>query len=173
MTRMKIAGIAGALVVGCLLAGPALADGDMSNGWLEGIVRESNGLPTRGIVQIVILKDGNSITTGLVQTALGGLYTFRGLKPDTYEVQVLLGGRPERIWGVMVKPGVRSHMDIKLVPGVELLEIGKPPLVTEPVVVVSEEIARLQAENAAMEAQVERLKKTVRDAGLKVASARR
>jgi hypothetical protein len=90
---------------------------------------------------------------------MGGLYALRNLPPGVYEVSVLdayIGPakfRPQRLHSVLVKPGVRTVLNITMQPGETLQEIGKPVVVAEPAIIVSEELARLRREIAALRAR--------------------
>lgn len=62
----------------------------------------------------------------------GGLYTLDKLKPGVYNLTVEAGElnakpyRPQRIMGVVIKPGQQTTLDITLHPGERLEEVGEP-----------------------------------------------
>ena len=91
---------------------------------------------------------------------MGGLYSFRNLKPGIYDV-ILPKGQivntfycPERIWGVVVKPGQRTALNIIMDQGETYEEIGKPTLPTNPATNVTMELDRLQKQVDDLKQQV-------------------
>jgi hypothetical protein len=75
-------------------------------------------------------ENGNSRRSA--DNNLGGLYTFDNLKPGVYNIIVEAGQlgtihyRPQRILGVVVKPGQETTLDITLHEGTTLEEVGSP-----------------------------------------------
>ena len=67
--------------------------------------------------------------------------------------------RPQRIFGVVVRPGVRTLLNVVLEKGSTLQEIGRPVVATEPVVVFSQELTKLQRQFARLQAEVDSLKR--------------
>ena len=54
--------------------------------------------------------------------------------------------RPLRVWGIMIKPGVRSLQNLTVHNGEAVEEIGQPEVATQKVIIISQELARLQAQ---------------------------
>ncbi len=139
--------------------------GQSQTSWLEGtilsqdrqVLRNTNNYKTGGPTVRVVTPDGATLETSS-DPKMGGLYSLRNLQPGVYEVSVLdayVGPakfRPQRFHGVLVKPGVRTVLNITMQPGETLQEIGKPVVVAEPAIVISEELARLRREIAALRA---------------------
>ena len=132
-------------------------------GWIEGTITDVNGIPPvvagSMAVPIVLKAEGEDVKTGSNPTA-GGFFTFRNLKPGVYEVFIEAAHppdspqplRPVHVSGVVVESGKRTVLNVKMQPGQELEEIGKPAMATQKFVVISEELERLQA-------QIDELKK--------------
>jgi len=143
---------------------PATAQTDQS-GWLEGTVVSKDG---EVITNSVYSGLGGATIRGVRQGGgnfevtsnykMGGLFSVRDLKPGIYEISVTNGvvrgvkHCPQRVFGVLVKPGVRTVLNVKLERGDTLEEIGEPVVATQPAITVSEELARLQR-------QIDELKK--------------
>jgi carboxypeptidase family protein len=145
----------------------AAAQADTS-GWLEGTVTYGQGFVAEHWTVTAIDQSGNGVYVD-VDPAMRGLYTFRSLKPGTYEVRITVnegvwktGYRPQRIFSVVVKPGVRTTLNAVLEKGATVQEIGRPVVATEPVVVVGEELLKMQRRLASLEATVDSLKKRQR-----------
>ena len=145
-------------------APPAIAPG---TGWIEGTLTDINGTPpvTSGsfggtfAVPIVLKAEGNDLKTESNPKG-GGFFTFRNLKPGLYELFIEAARppdssdplRPVHVSGIAVEAGKRTVLNLKMEPGKEVQEIGKPAMSTQKFVVVSEELERLQA-------QIDELKK--------------
>jgi hypothetical protein len=131
----------------------AIAQDDQppAKGWLQGRLLLPTGQPLGFMASIGVAVteiDGhrNGISTG-PKSDLGGLYEFRDIAPGVYELTVGGGNvkeahaRPLRIWGVVIRPGVRSTLNINLKDDEDgsgkLDEIGQPPVPTVPVLIVS------------------------------------
>jgi hypothetical protein len=86
----------------------------------------------------------------------GGFYTLRNLKPGIYEVFVdktshgfgndLVGFRPQHIFGLVVKPDMRTVLNITVHEGEALEEIGNPVVNSEKAIILADELARLGKE---------------------------
>lgn len=75
---------------------------------------------------------------GSTDLNMGGLYSFKNLRPGVYNVLVEAGKivvpgqprdeayRPQRIVGVVIKPGQETVLDITLHPGKALEQVGAP-----------------------------------------------
>lgn len=157
--------VGAALLIACPFARSVVAQADPPpSGWLEGIVTfdRAGGAPAKYWRVTAIDQAGNGLYTG-VDAALRGLYSLRSLKPGTYEVTVTTNGdteyRPQRIFGVVLRPGVRTTLNIVLEKGGTLQEVGRPVVTTEPVLVLSQELVRLQRDLARVQAEVDSLKR--------------
>lgn len=144
---------------------PAMAQ-DSRTAWLEGTVLDENG-NTRGSELVVeaIAPDGKSYGGG-PDESVGGLYSIRDIPPGTYEVRLSRDRSvardkvtaPQRIFGVVLAAGQRTTLNIVTRPGDRIIEIGKPAVVTQTAIVVSEELKRLQKRIDELEKQVASLK---------------
>jgi hypothetical protein len=132
-------------------------------GWIEGTITDTNGTPpviggSLG-VPIALKAEGNDVKSASNPSG-GGFFAFRNLKPGLYEVFIDAAHppdsgqplRPVHVSGIAVEAGRRTVLNVKMQPGQELEEIGKPTMTTQKFVVVSEELERLQA-------QIDELKK--------------
>jgi len=139
---------------------PVIAPG---TGWIEGTLTDTNGTPpvvagSMG-VPIVLKAEGSDVKAESNPTG-GGFFAFRNLKPGLYELFIESAHppdnneplRPVHVSGIAVGAGKRTVLNVKMEPGKELQEIGKPAFTTQQFVVVSEELERLQA-------QIDELKK--------------
>jgi hypothetical protein len=132
-------------------------------GWIEGTITDTTGTPpvTGGSfgVPIVLKAEGNDVSSASNPNG-GGFFSFRNLKPGLYEVFVEAAHppntsdplRPVHVSGIAVEAGKRTVLNVKMQPGKELEEIGKPAVTTQTFVVLSEELERLQK-------QIDELKK--------------
>jgi hypothetical protein len=110
-------------------------------------------------VPVRLKAEGEDVRTQSNPTG-GGFFSLRNLKPGLYEVFIEAAHppdsdqalRPVHVSGILVEAGKRTVLNVKMQPGKELEEIGKPALTTQQFVVLSEELARLQA-------QIDELKK--------------
>ena len=146
---------------------------DQATGWIEGTVVNDAGQAMSGFspcandqsfcqsgLEVKIL--GPSRIKTETDTKLGGFYSVRDLKPGIYEALIPMtyawvNGkgttfRPQHIHGIVVKPGVRTVLKIVANPGNEIEDIGQPAVATENVLIISQEIQRLQR-------QIDELKK--------------
>jgi hypothetical protein len=138
---------------------PVIAPG---TGWIEGTITDTTGTPPitgvfdRGVS--VVLKTGGEDVSSEIDKAAGGFFAFRNLKPGVYEAFIGAGRangqalRPVRVSGIAVEAGKRTILKVQLKPGQELEEIGKPVFAAQNLVVISDELERLQA-------QIDELKK--------------
>ena len=146
-----------------------------ATGWLEGTVKDESGNPLDKWVVQVYNSDGSKVynkdrqelwaySTG----SQGGFYSIRNLKPNVYEVRIFASQGypserenellPQRLFGVAINTGVRSILNIKLKEGKsrDFVEVGKPNVQTQKVMLLTEEIDRLKK-------QVKELEKTSGD----------
>lgn len=131
----------------------AAAQDGQQKGWLEGMVRNEEGEPVH--VWIVPARDGRRGDLVGSDGDMRQAYSIRDMAPGVYEINVSVANpyRPQRIFGVVIKPGVRSILNITLDKGSGIKEIGQPTVATQPVVIISQELARLQTEIDALKAK--------------------
>jgi hypothetical protein len=127
-----------------MLCGPqsAYAQSDAGKGWVEGVLTTDQGKPAWGSAvgnnaRVTIRpRQGNGLVTD-TDPEKGGFYTFRNVKPGTYEVFVdrtfqrdrqgqILNYRPQHIFGLVVEPDKRTVLNITVHEGEALEEVGKP-----------------------------------------------
>ena len=140
-------------------------------GWLEGTVTNNQGEAItiqpgqlHGESIKGIRQDGGQFD---VQSdlQLGGLYSATNLRPGIYDLTLEKGfvGNtsycPERIFGVIVKPGERTVLKIVMDQGDTYEEIGKPAVVSAPATNVTEELAQMQKQIDDLKQQVAALLK--------------
>jgi hypothetical protein len=173
-TMMRRIGIGG-LTLGALLAAfallraPGVASGQVEDhgGWLEGTVRDENGTPLNNW-RVALARNGSEAHSGSSAGDKGGLYEIRDIAPGVYEVRVTgeYGDRAgelrqQRIYGVLIKGGVRSKLNIVLKEGRsrEFQEVGQPEVPTQNVVMISLELELLKAQVADLQNRIEGLEK--------------
>ncbi len=152
------------------LATIAKAQNTESSGWLEGTVVDTKGKPVWVLAYGVPDYKVKAIpATGNPSEAepkpdMGGLFTMKGLRPGVYEILVPATKnaegryRPQRIHGVVVKPGVRTMLNIVVNEGDQLQEIGRP-VATEYALIVAQELSRLTKQGEQLQRQVEAIQK--------------
>jgi hypothetical protein len=116
-----------------------------TNGWIEGTITNPEGQPVWGSRGLLV--SGVTVTfkkttgeAGTVQTDhfAGGFYSASFI-PGTYSVTVEKGKRynnayrPILIGQVMIKPGVRTILNITMNPGDALERVNAPQMVTQKV----------------------------------------
>jgi hypothetical protein len=168
---MKVlGGIATAVLVFTLVLGttrmvtPAVAQ-DSRTAWLEGTVLDENGNPCDGSMTVsVIAPDGRTLGVKMPDANTGGLYSFHDIQPGTYEVRLARNTdhsrAPQRVFGVVLLSGQRTILNFVTKPGDGVIETGHPVVVTQPVIVVSQELARLQARIDELEKELASLKRS-------------
>ncbi len=141
------------------------------SGWLEGTITNSDGQAVSGRQyspenkHITGVRQGGGQFDVQSDLSLGGLYSARNLKPGVYDSTLTTGyvGNvaycPERIFGVVVKPGERTILKIVMDQGSTYEEVGKPAVVSAPATNVTEEMARMQKEIDDLKQQVAALTK--------------
>jgi hypothetical protein len=159
------------LGVALILAGQfpqALSAQADTSGWLEGMVTLGQKGGAADWWRVTVIDPNGDGVYVEPNAAMNNLYVLRHLKPGTYEVTVTCtsdaphcGGayRPQRIFGVAVKPEVRTTLNLVLEPGTNLQEVGHPVVGTEPALVLSQELARLQRQVASLEPAVDSLRR--------------
>lgn len=137
-------------------------------GWLEGTVTTDQGHPVEernfgGSKQIKLTRHGGGTYTVISDSSMGGFYSNHELKPGVYDVSVTTGFwgntgsipyRPQRILGVLIKPGRRTLLNIVMPTGDTLQETGVPTVVSTQVTNVAVEIARMQKQIDDLKQQV-------------------
>jgi len=149
-------------------APPPPADAAHS-GWLEGTVLTTEGkaLSARaylvGGVHVHAVRQGGGEVDAATDTDMGGLYTAQNIRPGIYTVTVpksYIGGTPyspQRIFSVIVKPGVRTVLNITTDPGENLVETGHPIVATDRITSITAEIASLRQQIADLKKQFDAL----------------
>ncbi len=150
---------------------PPPADSNSQYGWLEGTITTDQGHPVEennmGGKQIKLIRHGGGVYTITSDPAMGGFYSNRQLKPGVYDVDVTRGYwdntgsrpyRPQRILGVLVKPGQRTLLNIVMPEGDTLQETGEPATVSTSAANVADELARMQKQIDDLKQQVAALK---------------
>ncbi len=153
-------------------------------GWLEGTITNSDG---QAIHSDTYSNDGKHIK-GIRQgggefdvqsdTQLGGLYSAKNLRPGVYDIVIsksYIGNVaycPERIFGVVVKPGERTVLKIVMDQGDTYEEIGRPAVVSAPATNVTEELAKMQKQIDDLKQQVAALLKAVPTASTPAAATK-
>ncbi len=142
-------------------------------GWLEGTVTTNQGHPiteanTSVSKVIQLVRHGGGTYTITSDPNLGGFYSNHELKPGLYDVTVTTGYyaytgvapyRPQRILGVLIKPGQRTILNIVMPPGDALEETGASTGISVQVTTVAAEIARMQKQIDDLKQQVALLSK--------------
>jgi len=142
-------------------------------GWLEGTVTTDQGHPvvepdfTAG-KQVKLVRHGGGAYTIQSDPLMGGFYSNHELKPGIYDVSVTAGRygntgsafyRPQRILGLLIKPGQRTILNIVMPPGDTLQETGTTAGVSVQVTTEAAEIARMQQQIDDLKQQVTLLSK--------------
>ena len=140
-------------------AGDGKQNAAPATGWLEGtitatdgkVLRNHNNFSNNFGAYIRGTRQGGGTFEAYSDPRMGGLYSVRNLKPGIYEVFVpiayderLTKFRPQHLFGVVVRPGARTVLNITTEPGETLEEVGKPAVGSQPVVILTNELARLQ-----------------------------
>ena len=126
-------------------------------GWLEGTVTTDQGHPVveRNFVdgkQIRLVRHGGGQYTIQSDPSMGGFYSNHELKPGIYDVSVTTGFwgntgstpyRPQRILGVLIKPGQRTLLNIVTPEGETLQETGEPAVVSAQATNVAAQITQM------------------------------
>jgi hypothetical protein len=116
-------------------------------GWIEGFVSNDKGHGIWGDV-VVIRADGRKVAEASAY-APNSLYSIRSLQPGVYEVRISArkgGYKMQRFHGVLVQADARVLLNAKLPDGNGFVEAGEPAVVTQRIVLISQELERLQEE---------------------------
>ena len=185
MLWFRSAFIATALTLACCTAYaqtpvPATSDASSSYGWLEGTITNSDGQPISqrnlaGGQEIKGIRQGGGQFDVQSDLNLGGLFSVKNLRPGIYDITLekgWVGGQlgpqtpycPERIFGVLIKPGERTVLKIVMDQGDTYEEVGKPAVVSAPATNVTDELARMQKQIDDLKQQVATLLKATANA---------
>ena len=106
-------------------------------------------------------------------TQLGGLYSAKNIRPGIYDIIISksyvgnVAYCPERIFGVIVKPGERTVLRIVMDQGDTYEEVGKPAVVSATATNVTDELAKMQKQINDLKQQVATLLKATPAAAAK------
>ncbi len=143
---------------------PAVTFDGQQAGWLEGTVHDTQGNivnPSRN-VRFTITRQGGTALDVVCDPNLDNLFSVRNLRPGIYDItipQVAISSSsqpycPIRYFGVVIKPGVRTFLNIVMDQGTTLEERGNPTVPTVDVTIVSEQLTRLQKQVDDLKAQL-------------------
>ena len=154
---------------------PTPTDPASQYGWLEGTITTEQGNPVQEASSnfgsgksIKLVRHGGGAYTIPSDPSMGGFYSNHTLKPGIYDISVTTGYwgntgstpyRPQRILGIVIKPGQRTLLNIVMPQGATLEETGKPAVVSAPATNVTEELARMQKQIDDLKQQVAALLK--------------
>lgn len=152
---------------------PPQADNNPQYGWLEGTITTDQGHPVvernySSGKQIKLVRHGGGAYAAASDPSMGGLYSIHGLKPGIYDVGITTGFwgntgsspyRPQRILGLLIKPGQRTLLNIVMPGGDTLQEAGEAATVSAQVTNVAAELAQQQKQIDDLKAQVAALLK--------------
>jgi hypothetical protein len=154
---------------------PTPTDPASQYGWLEGTITNSQGqaISKKFLVsgqEIKGTRQGGGEFDTQTNLDMGGLYSAKNIRPGVYDITLEKGWTgyqtgpqtpycPERIFGVVVKPGERSILKIVMDQGDTYEEVGKPAVVSAPATNVTEELARMQKQIDDLKQQVATLLK--------------
>ena len=138
-----------------------------TSGWLEGTVTlgQAGGEPRWWYVTMID-QNGNGVYVN-PDAGMNNLYVFRHVRPGTYDITVTCTTgkdfcgvyRPQRIFRVVINPNVRTILNVALEQGTALQEVGHPLVATEPVLILSDELTKLQRQLASLQQAVDSLKR--------------
>lgn len=158
------------VVVAALLMLPGVALAQDAKGWIEGSVLNQSGKIVWELARqsniMTVRALGPSKADTHPDSATGNFYTMRDLKPGVYEIFVGSSKddetqyRPQHIMGLVVKPGVRTLLNIVVHEGKSdaIEEVGKA-VSTETGMTLAEMVDRLTRDVDLLKKQVADLKK--------------
>lgn len=154
---------------------PTPTDPASQYGWLEGTLTTEQGNPVQEAYynlapakSIKLVRHGGGAYTLPSDLSMGGFYSNHTLKPGIYDISVTTGYsgntgsipyRPQRILGIVIKPGQRTLLNIVMPQGPTLEETGQPAVVSAPATNVTQELARMQKQIDGLKQQVATLLK--------------
>ena len=141
-------------------------------GWLEGTITNNQGQAISNNAfsdgkHLKGVRQGGGEFDTQTDTRLGGLYSLKNIRSGIYDITIEKGYIastpfcPERIFGVVVKPGQRTVLNIIMDQGETYEEVGKPEVVTNPATNVTMELAQMQKQIDDLKQQVAALQKPV------------
>ena len=146
-------------------------------GLLEGTITNSDGqmISQRNLAGGQVIKgirQGGGQFEAQSDLNMGGLYSAKNLRPGVYDIVIekgWVGGQlgsqtpycPERIFGVIIKPGERAVLKIVMDQGDTYEEVGKPAMVSAPATNVTGELAKMHKQIDDLKAQVAALSKAL------------
>ena len=151
---------------------PAATEPSSQYGSLEGTITTDHGNPVlerdfAGGKLIRLARHGGGVYVMKSDPTLGGFYSNHELKPGLYDVSVTTGYwgntgsqpyRPQRILGVLIKPGQRTLLNIVMPAGETLQETGNPVVVSASATNVTDELAKMQKQIDDLKQQVATLR---------------
>jgi hypothetical protein len=111
---------------------------ESASGWLDGVITEP--LHKHIDWQIDLYMGGQKLAHGASVPHEGDMFSIYDIKPGVYEVRIWTGFsdtgiRPQRLFGVVIKSGVRSVLPVTLHAGDALEEIDQPAVSAGPVII--------------------------------------
>ncbi len=159
----------GAAAVALLMAGGS-AHAQEAKGWIEGSVLNKSGKVVWELARTSNILNVRAFGPSKVEThpdaSIGNFYSLRDLKPGVYDIFVgsskddEVQYRPQHVMGLVVKPGVRTLLNIVVHEGRSdaIEEVGKA-VPTETGMTLAEMVERLTHEVDLLKKQVGELKK--------------
>jgi hypothetical protein len=153
-----------------LLILPGVGLAQEAKGWIEGSVLNKSGKIVWNIARQANIVTVRALGPSTLEThpdnTIGNFYTMRDLKPGVYEIFVsstqddALQYRPQHVMGLVVKPGVRTLLNIEVHEGRSdtIEEVGKA-VTTESGLTLAEMVERLTHEVEVLKRQVGDLRK--------------
>ena len=135
-------------------------------GWLEGTITNNQGQPVEGRQTVTRGKHISGIRQGggefeaTSDLQMGGFYSAKNIKPGVYDITLEKGYVdqtpycPERILGVVVKPGQRTVLNVVMDQGETYEEVGKPTFVTNLATNVTQQLEQMQKQIDDLKQQV-------------------
>jgi hypothetical protein len=155
----------GLAVMGVMLAGNAHAQ--ELKGRIDGTVLTNEGQTVRidgpGMLEVVAVGPNRLTYRAMVDDATGGSYSIKDMRPGVYEISVQRSAnsygkfRPKVIYGVIVKSGIMTKLNIAVEPGEKLQEVARP-VSAELEIITAQELAKMMRRMEALETQVAALK---------------
>lgn len=146
----------------------AATDPSSQYGWLEGTVTTDQGHPVEernmgGGKQIKLVRHGGGAYAVQSDPSMGGFFSNHQLKPGIYDVSVTTGFwgntgsapyRPQRILGLLIKPGQRTLLNIVMPQGETLQETGEAVVASALATNVADELTKMQKQIDDLKQQV-------------------